>query len=201
MYSTTDIIKIFQEKGISLFTLADFGRLFSLENQQTLYKKIQRLERAGIIQKLIKGKYYYQFKPAPAFRIANFLYPPSYVSLESALSFHGVITGFPYQITSLTTQKSKLITADNREFNYSQISAKLFWGYEAKDNFLIAEKEKALLDYIYFGTKGLRNLEFDEMDFSGMNKKKLYAYARRMGLTKKVQEKIVYWLNSAKSRI
>lgn len=179
-YSTTDIIKIFEEKNISLFTLADFSRLFALENQQTLYKKIQRLEKEGIIQKLIKGKYRYSYKPAPAFLTANFLYGPSYISLESALSFYGIITGFPYLITSITTRKSKLITADKREFQYSQIADKLFWGYEARNGFLMAEKEKALLDYVYFGLKGLRNRDFEEMDFSQIDKKKLYLYAKRM---------------------
>ena len=179
-YSTVDIIKILEEKHISLFTLADFSRLFGLENRQTLYKKIQRLEKAGIIQKLVKGKYYYCFNSGLAFRTANFLYSPSYISLESALSFYGIITGFAYQITSITTQKSKLVTADNREFQYSQIADKLFWGYETKGDFLIAEKEKALLDYLYFGSKGLRNAGFDEMDFSQINKKKLSTYAKRM---------------------
>lgn len=183
-YSTTDIIKTLEEKNISLFTLADFGRLFGLENRQTLYKKIQRLEKAGVIQKLIKGKYYYCFNPGPVFRTANFLYSPSYISLESALSFYSIITGFPYQITSITTRKSKLVTADNREFQYSRITDKLFWGYEAKENFLIAEKEKALLDYIYFGSKGLRETIFDEMDFSQIDKKKLFVYAKRMSIFK-----------------
>ncbi|MCX6706162.1 MAG: hypothetical protein NTV24_03630, partial [Candidatus Woesebacteria bacterium] len=48
------------------------------------------------------------------------------------------------------------------------------------DNFLIAEKEKALLDYIYFGIKGLRNLSFDEMDFSEINKDKLANYTKKI---------------------
>lgn len=182
--STADIIKTLEKKDISLFTLADFSRLFGLKNRQTLYKIIQRLEKAGVIEKLIKGRYYYCFNLGPAFRTANFLYSPSYISLESALSIYGIITGFPYKITSITTQKSKLINADNREFQYSQIADKLFWGYELKDGFLLADKEKALLDYIYFGTKGLRNLEFDEMDFSQIDKRKLSLYAKRMGLKK-----------------
>jgi len=33
-----------------LFTLSDFGRLFKIENQNTLYKKIQRLEKKKIIK-------------------------------------------------------------------------------------------------------------------------------------------------------
>jgi len=67
-----------------LFTLSDFGRLFKIENQNTLYKKIQRLEKKKIIKKLIKGKYVFALNKTNDFTIANYVYPPSYVSLESA---------------------------------------------------------------------------------------------------------------------
>ena len=50
--------------------------------------------------------------------------------------------------------------------------------------FLIASPEKALLDYIYFGNKGLRNKEFDEMDFSVIDKRKLRLYAGMMNIRK-----------------
>lgn len=179
-YSSTDIIKLLQEKKLSLFTLNDFGKLFNIDNQQTLYKKIGRLEKAQIVQKLIKGKYRFLFQPVNDYVIANFLYQPSYVSLESALSFHGIITGFPYQITSISVKPTRLIEVAGKEFRYSQIENSLFWGYEKKEDFLLAEKEKALLDYTYLGIKGLRNLSFDEMDLSEINKDKLIGYARKI---------------------
>lgn len=178
-YSTPDIIRILQKKQLSLFSLADFGRLFNIGNQQTLYKKIQRLADKNIIQKLMKGKYRFLLNPADDFSIANFLYQPSYVSLESALSLYGIITGFSYQITSLTVKKTRTINIDNKYFQYSQIVRPLFWGYEKKEDFLLAEREKALLDYIYFGLKGLRNLSFDETDLFTVDKKRLVTYAKR----------------------
>jgi predicted transcriptional regulator of viral defense system len=179
-YSTTGVIKILQRKGLSLLTLNDFSKLFDIDNRQTLYKKIARLEKAQIVQKLIKGKYQFLFQPANDYTLANFLYQPSYVSLESALSFHGIITGFPYQITSISVKPTKSIEVDQKEFKYSQIEKELFWGYKKQDNFLLAEKEKALLDYIYFGIKGLRNLSFDEMDLSEIDKGKLASYTKKI---------------------
>lgn len=178
-YSAVDIIKILKEKNITYFTLSDFDRLFNFQNQNSLYKRIQRLEKEGIIKKLIKGKYLFQLIPNNDYLTANFLYQPSYISLESALSFYGIITGFPYRITSLTVKKTRNINIDQKEFIYSHIDADLFWGYEKKDGFLIADKEKALLDYLYFYTKGLRTFDQDEFDFKEVNNKRLRAYEKR----------------------
>lgn len=178
-YSTTDIIKFLKEKQIALFSLADFERLFNINNQNTLYKKIQRLEKKKIIQTLVKGKYHFLFNTINDFSIANYIYQPSYVSLESALSFYGIITGFSYKLFSITTKKSRAFNFDKKEFQYSQIDQNLFWGYEKKERFLIADKEKAMLDYIYFSLKGLRTLDWEEFDLTEINKQKLIAYARR----------------------
>lgn len=179
MYTLSEIIRILKEKEITLFTLADFSRLFNLENNNTLYKKIQRLEKKKIIERLTRGKYLFLFGKADDFLIANFLYQPSYISLESALSFYGIITAFPYQITSIATKKTKNITTHDKEFSYSRIKKELFWGYEKRDDFLIAEKEKALLDYLYFSLKGKRVLDWKEVEKSELDKKKLLLYARR----------------------
>lgn len=180
--SLTDIIKILRDKQAPLFSLADFERLLNIVKKQTLYKKIQRLKKEKIIQKLINGKYRFLFGTINDFTLANFLYQPSYVSLESALSFYGIIAGFPYQITSITIKKTREVRVDSKDFQYSQISQKFFWGYEKKENFLIADREKALLDYIYFGKKGLRNLSFDEFDLTAIDKSKLAIYAKKFNI-------------------
>ena len=178
-YSTTDIIKILKEKNLTLFSLADFERLFRLKKRNTLYKKILRLEKKGIIQKLIKGKYRFLLNSTNDFNLANFIYQPSYVSLESALSFYGIVAGFPHRITSLTVKKSRMFIIDNKEYLYSKISSKLFWGYEKKENFLIAEKEKALIDYLYFCQKGLRSLDREDLDLSEIDKSIAISYGRK----------------------
>lgn len=184
--STLEIIKILREKDISVFSLNDFRRLFLIENDQTAYKKIQRLQEEGIIETLINGKYRFTFSYnlATDYVIANYLYAPSYISLESALSYYGIITGFPYIVSSITVKKPKKIIFQNKEFSYSRVKKELFFGMRKDVDFVIAEPEKALLDYIYFGQKGLRNLEFDEMDFSAIDRKKLSLYAKQAGIKK-----------------
>ena len=178
-YSTTDIIKIMKEREMGTFSLDDFGRLLNINNQNSLYKKIQRLEKKEIIKKLIKGKYLFVFNKTDDFKIANYIYQPSYISLESALSFYGIITGFSYKITSITVKKSLSYIIDEKDYLYSHINQDLFWGYEKKEDFLIAEKEKALVDLIYFYSKGLRGFDREDLDISEINKKKLILYAKK----------------------
>lgn len=179
-YSDVEIIRELQEKNLSLFTLADFSRLFAIENKQTLYKKIQRLEKRKIIKRLIKGKYLCLFQKPSQFTIANFIVNPSYISLESALSFYNIITGFPYQVTSVTIKKTKTYLVGQKEYLYTQIKPALFWGYEKKENFLIADKEKSLFDYLYLSFKGLRSFDIEEFDLSLINKKKFKSYYKKI---------------------
>ncbi|MDO8515360.1 MAG: hypothetical protein Q7S14_02580 [bacterium] len=183
--STLEIVKTLRDKKISLFSLSDLALLFKIDNRQTLYKKVQRLEKSGIIEKLIKGKYLFTFDNVTDYAIANYLYAPSYVSLESALSHYSIITGFPYSVTSITVNKPHSLRCRNKEFTYSKITQRFYFGIQ-KDasGFLMAEPEKALVDYIYFGQKGLRNLDFSEMDFSLIDRKKLALYAGKLNIRK-----------------
>lgn len=178
-YSTLEITRLLKERNISLFTLDDFGRIFRIQNQNTMYKKIQRLEKKKIIQKLQKGKYLFLLNSTNDFHLANFMRQPSYVSLESALSFYGIISGFPYRISSITPKKSRTITVGQKEFAYSHIRSDLFWGYEKKEDFLIADREKGLLDYIYFYLKGLRTIDWKDLDSKGINTAKLLLYGKK----------------------
>ena len=183
--SSLEIIKILQKRNISVFSLTDFRRLFAVKNTQTLYKKIARLEKEGIIESLIKGKYLFTFnKNTTDYTIANYLYSPSYISLETALSYYGIITGFPHSTTSITVKKPRVFQYQGREFTYSQIVPTLYFGMEKDKNFLIASPEKALVDYIYFGNKGLRGKDFEEMDFSVIDRKKLALYAKMANIRK-----------------
>ncbi|OGI29442.1 MAG: hypothetical protein A2288_01625 [Candidatus Moranbacteria bacterium RIFOXYA12_FULL_44_15] len=90
---------------------------------------------------------------------ANKAYTPSYVSLESALSWHGLIPEGVFEITSVTSVKKRAIKIDFPEIktalNYRKIKRELFFGYvtvkiESGVNIIIAEAEKAILDFLYF---------------------------------------------------
>lgn len=192
-YSQIDIVKVLRLKQITLFSLSDLARLLHSKNTQTLYKQVERLVAKQLIKQLTKGTYQFSFSSVDDFTLANFLCRPSYVSLESALSLYGIITGFPYQVTSLTTRKPCMYTIENKEFSYSRIAPQLFWGYEKKEDYLLAEKEKALADYLYFYSKGLRGAVWDEFDVSQVDPKKFRAFVRRFhnDTMEKVMEKIL----------
>jgi predicted transcriptional regulator of viral defense system len=189
MLDQAKIIEKLRQKEIPLFTATDFKKIFQIKKENTAYKILERLTKRGILKRLTKRKYLFSFLESDDFQIANFLYTPSYISLESALSFYGIITQFPYQITSVTPKKTKIIKTLGKEFSYSHIKPELFWGYEKKEKFLIALPEKALFDYLYLCSKGLRSFEKDDFDLKMIDKKKFLSL-----LKKTKQEKLTRFL-------
>lgn len=121
--------------------------------------KIVKLKNKDILTPLKSGLYVYN----PLYNntllskeiIANILLGPSYVSLDFALWFHGLIPESVHEITSITTKRSKSFETHYGVFSYVQIKKELFnIGLEIKTsksgNFIIASKEKALCDKVYF---------------------------------------------------
>lgn len=97
------------------------------------------------------------------FTIANLLYEPSYVSLESALSFYGMIPEAVPQTTSVSTRKTARFTNALGAFSYSNIKKSLLWGYSRQKIGAsvahVASPEKALLDLVYLKRGELKSAE------------------------------------------
>lgn len=95
------------------------------------------------------------------FILANRLFEPSYISLESALFYYNLIPDVVAAATSITSKKSRRFDFNGQLYNYQKIKSNLFWGYtEVKENkwgFLIACPEKAVLDYFYLNLPRLKN--------------------------------------------
>ncbi len=93
--------------------------------------------------------------------IANHLYGPSYISLESALSYHKLIPERVYSVRSVTTKRAKKYHTQLGIFDYRTVKPDYFpIGIELQspDNmttFLMATPEKALCDMILLSS-GLR---------------------------------------------
>ena len=87
--------------------------------------------------------------------IANRVHEPSYLSLESALSFHGIIPEGVYMTTSLTTNRTIRLSMAGSSYSYSSIRNDLFFGYELIETayhhrkIRMAEPVKALIDFFY----------------------------------------------------
>jgi len=122
--------------------------------------KLSRMVKAGELIRIKRGLFVISSKfdtRAPnLFHLANLVFGPSYVSLESALSFYGLIPEAVRQVTSVNIKRPKLFRTALGRFSYRSIPASAF-AFEVQSvsqsgksgNFLIASREKALLDKCY----------------------------------------------------
>jgi predicted transcriptional regulator of viral defense system len=178
--SDARLVQRIHQSNLELFTTKTLRDLLGTHvPQATFFSMLRRLRRRNILQKLERDKYRLVGGRAHDFRIANFLYEPSYVSLEAALNFHGILPQFPYEVASMTTRKPVTKTVDKKIYRYARIKKSLFWGYESVQGFLIAQPEKALLDLLYLTSKGLGRLHQDELDLSKLNRARFLSYAGR----------------------
>ncbi|MEI7580016.1 MAG: hypothetical protein WCJ58_08380 [bacterium] len=159
------------------FTTKELASIFEIDFPRTLENIIVNLISSKILTQLEKGKYFVTSKKPSEFEIAQFVYSPSYISLESALNVYGILSQFPFEITSISLKKTTTKEIIGKTFTYSQIKKSLFTGYIKKDNYLIALPEKALFDYFYLISKAVKTDTYlGEMNFSIVNKNKTLAY-------------------------
>lgn len=141
----------------------------ALETVLTEYKypkdKVSRMEKNGELLRIKKGL----FVVSPEIHrmtiskelIANHLYGPSYLSLESALSFYKLIPERVHTVRSMTSKRSKSYTTPLGIFDYTSAPKEYFQVgirqeiVNERFAFLIASPEKAICDLIV-ATSGLR---------------------------------------------
>lgn len=187
-YSLALMTKRIYDSGLRLFSLKALEDILAIKKKSTLFSVIGRLTKSKVLLKVEKGKYLLQNAKVNDFVLANFIYSPSYVSFESALNFYGLLSQFPYEVTSSTPRKTRQKVIDDKVFSYIHLKKDLFWGYEKKEDFLIAWPEKALLDQLYLASKGLKRLSLDEYDLSLVNRSKLRDFLDRYPKTKQFEK-------------
>ena len=131
--------------------------------------------------------------------IANKLYGPSYVSFESALSYHGLIPEAVYTIASACFQrKTKIFSNELGDFSYDYIPTNpFFMGVINKEGILIATGLKALFDLIYIRRKSYQTIDELEDDLRIeksllQNKISNFSSAEIQTLAKSYKKKNVY---------
>ena len=127
---------------------------------KNLDKKITLLLRDEYLVPLKKGLYttqIYRLKNKKKYEefVANFLYYPSYLSLEYVLQKEGIIPEAVYVFTSITAKLTRIFKNKLGTFSYRKIKDGIFLGYSQEqfvENYkiLTATKTKALFDYLYF---------------------------------------------------
>ena len=172
--------KELRKRTLKVFTPLEFQRIFkvSYNNSKSF---INRNVKRDLLTKLKNGLYTLSSTNIPKFFIANKLYIPSYISFETALSYYNIIPETIYTIFSATTKAPREFEARESLFLFHRIKKAAFFGYVPKkiENIviLIAEPEKALLDYLYFVI--LKKKTFNNrLSIRNISKVKLLKYAK-----------------------
>ncbi len=122
--------------------------------------KITRLLKSGAVIRVKKGLYVFgpeqSRQPFSLETLANLIYGPSCISLEYALSFYGMIPERVETVTSVTNKRNKFFETPVGNFSYAYLSPEKYseqitqTSLDEFHNILIAGKEKALADKLYF---------------------------------------------------
>lgn len=159
---------------------------------EEIRRQLSRWSAGGRLIQLRRGLYalappFARQVPHP-FAVAGRLVRPSYVSLASALAYHGLIPESVARVTSVTTRRPARISNAlgafvfrhvQRAFLSHYVQAEVAPGQVA----FVAEPEKALLD-LYYLTPGTIDEAFVtelRLDASGIDPARLMAIAAHMG--------------------
>jgi len=184
-----DVYRKLERNKYYIFSYKDIMSFYPDEKGPNLKKILYRWNKKGHLASLKKGLYELTYPKdfiIPDMHVANKLYSPSYVSLETALSNYSIIPEVSMGVTSLTTKPTRRFKNKHGLFIYRTIKADCFTGYyvERQHSFdiLIAEPEKAFVDYLYF--RKYRNKKFNLKDqridrdlVLRLNKRRLNKYA------------------------
>ena len=127
--------------------------------------QLSRWANKGYINQVKRGLYVFSDKKdaLDSFSVSFLLYEPSYVSLESALSFYGLIPELVPATTAISTRTTRTFTNQYGTFLYRHVKPELFFGYTPHEvsagKYLLADPEKAVLDYVYFNRVRLHSAD------------------------------------------
>src|SRR3989338_1344981 len=89
-----------------VWRVRELAGLGGMTNDNTMYKWAERWRRRGMLKRGGKGCYSLTWAVPTVYELAAAVYIPSYLSLESALAYHGVLSQAPARVTSVTSRKS-----------------------------------------------------------------------------------------------
>jgi hypothetical protein len=190
----------FREKVKDMpFFSSDVAEIFSA-SPRTLRNQLSRWKKQGLLLELKRGMYMLgqgeRQTTLSRQAIAAVLYQPSYISLEAALSHYQMIPERVDTVTSISPKKTRVFQNPQGTFSYRNLQTALNFGFIAKKDengypYFIAEPEKALLDYLYLNLGRLDPKDGNILEhslrlqnISLLNKKKLFACARRFAVNK-----------------
>jgi predicted transcriptional regulator of viral defense system len=168
------------ELNLKVFTPNDLRVIFGVSQRAVQGFLHYNLEKGAFVH-LRKGLYTLKRNLPPEFVLANRLYAPSYISLDSALAYYHLIPETIYAVTSVTTKPTRKFVAHNLSYEYRKIKREAYTGYQPKEIngqlVYLATPEKAVADFLYFVSLGKRSFN-ERLKLGKIDKNKLNKYLK-----------------------
>ena len=195
-------------KNFTVFSLHDI-----LQVDQSFHRRrLNEWQSKGYIRKVIKGFYIFSdlvLNENVLFEVSNRIYKPSYISLESALSYYHLIPESVYSVTSVSTRRTYKFITSITEFSYRTVRPDLYFGYVVQaynqKAFKIAQPEKAIVDYFYLNPYLKNENDFEslrlnsERFFEIIDEKILLNYVTK-SLQKSLRERISRFIDHMRAK-
>lgn len=181
-----DELKLFHHKT---FAIEELRNTFKQE-PASIRVQLSRLCKKKKLIRLKQNLYTFPDFHPNVFVIGQQMISPSYYSLESVLSWNGIIPEGATAYTLVTSKNTQQYVNELGTFVYRHLPPRLFFGVEQrKDGAWVASSEKALLDYFYLNSKKFRpenncwrEERFDGLD--GLDWKQMKQWAPKYGMKK-----------------
>jgi len=159
------------------------------EYNKSFLNNLLNWEKAGYLIKIRKGLYFPSdlAELTNPIAVATKIYYPSYVSLETALSYYGIIPEAVFTTTSVTTRKTKTFKNDVfGTFSYQKIKKEAYGGFNVLEkngvSYNMATPEKSIIDFLYLNRNTIdgSDEQFDSYRFNEdfkYNKREMLRFA------------------------
>lgn len=154
-----DIVMQLYSKPQTIFTVNEVSQLFPDISYKSIRDRLYYFTKTGKLQRVRHG--IYAKSSYDPLELANKIYRPSYISLETVLEKGGVIFQY-YKTIFAVSYLTRLVTATQTTVQYRQIPADILTnmqGIEQHVGYAIATLERAFLDAIYI----YKNYHFDHL--------------------------------------
>lgn len=152
------ILKLYSQKE-TVFTIDEISLLFPKISYKNLRDRLYYFTKTGKIKRLHQG--IYAKNEYNSLEVANKLYTPSYISLETVLQKEGIVFQ-SYDSIFAVSYVSREIIINGHKIIYKQIREEVLVnraGLEEKEGYAIATKERAFLDAVFL----YKNYHFDNL--------------------------------------
>jgi len=176
-------------ESFPVFSTQDIRKRFSDYDGRRLVE----WQAKGYLTKIKRGYYSLSQNPQTESEIhfiANKIYSPSYVSIESALVHYGFIPEAAFTVTSVSTKNTSTQRTPLGNFEYRHTKPSMYFGYKLLkfQNYSVrmAEPEKAILDFFYLSTindrSSIEEIRFNKIQLNELlDMKRLTNYQQLIG--------------------